>query len=227
MIPAVQNDEPKTRGSADAKRWASNRAADFGSAVKAWRKRGRLSASALTERTKELGYPITRGTIARIEGNHRAGKVDVAELLVLSSALGAAPLDLLYPNLPNGEVERLPGQEMASWEAVQHFTGESTEGTAAHSRALFDLTHLGASEHAFDEGYLAGQIDARNGRDDPDASNPYTRLREDRRAYVRDQVANTFGHVVDEDGNDILDADAWLDEILDAHADWMTGRGPA
>ena len=51
----------------------------------------------LAERTAELGYPITRVAISKIERNSREGKLDVAELLVLAEALGIAPVLLLAP----------------------------------------------------------------------------------------------------------------------------------
>lgn len=115
-----------TRGSAEAREWASARAGDFGRAVKHWRDKQGLSASALAQRTDEVGYPITRGAIAKIEGNHRGGKIDVAEVVTLAAALGVPPIELLYPGLPDSEVEGLPRQRVSSWEAAQWFSGEKS-----------------------------------------------------------------------------------------------------
>ena len=53
-----------------------------GAAVKARRNALKLAAVDLAERTKALGYPVNRVAISKIEGNLRAGKLDVAELLV-------------------------------------------------------------------------------------------------------------------------------------------------
>ena len=55
-----------------------------------------MTAQQLAERTKELGYPVTRVAISKIESNSRAGKVDVAELLVLGAALGVPPVTLIF-----------------------------------------------------------------------------------------------------------------------------------
>ena len=107
-----------------AKAWQERRSAAFGHAVSNRRNALGLTASQLAERTKELGYPMTRSTVARIEGNHRAGKVDLAEVLALAAALDVAPVALLFPNLPDGEVERLPGDCGSAAAAVWWFTGE-------------------------------------------------------------------------------------------------------
>lgn len=92
------------------------------------RERGiqRLTAVQLSARTQELGYPITRGTIARIEGNHRAGKFDVAELMVLAQALRVPPVLLLFPHLPDEDVSINPASDVPSgYQALLWFTGES------------------------------------------------------------------------------------------------------
>lgn len=116
--------ERETRGSPKARAWASETAARFGKAVADARRERGLSAVELSSRTSELGYPITRGSIARIEGNHRAGKVDVAEVVVLAAALNLPPLQLLYPEQAGSPVEYLPGVEVASIDAAEHFAGE-------------------------------------------------------------------------------------------------------
>ncbi|MDV7101648.1 helix-turn-helix transcriptional regulator [Gordonia amicalis] len=120
------NREAATRGSADAKAWALEGAARFGRAVGETRREQGLSALELSGRTADLGYPITRSTIARIEGNHRAGKVDFAEVVVLAAALGVPPIQLIYPDQPAGEVEFLPNARVTSIAAAEHFSGEAS-----------------------------------------------------------------------------------------------------
>lgn len=122
----MQNSESGSRGSESAREWASEQAQRVGSEVQRLRRRRNLSAVQLSERTEELGYPITRGTIAKIEGNHRAGKLDVAEVVVLSAALDVPPVLLLYPAAPDGRVEALPSANCTSDKAVQWFSGESS-----------------------------------------------------------------------------------------------------
>ncbi len=107
-----------------AKAWESELAGRFGIAVQARRKALKMTAQRLAERTAELGYPITRVAISKIEGNMRAGKIDVAELLVLAAALDIAPVLLLAPAFPDGEVETRPGRSVDSREAAQWFAGQ-------------------------------------------------------------------------------------------------------
>jgi transcriptional regulator with XRE-family HTH domain len=88
---------------------------------------GRLTGQQLADDTERLGYPITRSQIANYESG-RKQSLDVAELLVLAAALGVPPVALLFPNLPDGDVEVLPGQVMASADAMRWFTGENDSG---------------------------------------------------------------------------------------------------
>ena len=75
-----------------AKEFELTRAGWFGNAV-SWRRRAlNLTASELSRRTVDLGYPISRGAIAKIESNLRSGKIDVAEVLVLAAALDIPPV---------------------------------------------------------------------------------------------------------------------------------------
>lgn len=116
----------QTRGSAEAKTWLSDVAGRIGAAVAAERKSQGLTAMQLATKTSELGFPITRGTIARIEGNLRAGKFDVAELMILAEALRVPPVLLLFPKLPDGEVTLNPkSEQVSSHHALRWFTGES------------------------------------------------------------------------------------------------------
>lgn len=101
-----------------------------------------------------------------------------------------------------------------------------------------DPTHLGALETGYDQGYdealLAVNRRLRDAGLNPDdlfsdgvesGANPYTRLRDDRTAYVQQQVTDAFGTITDEDGDDLFDGEI-IDAILDAHADWLTNRTP-
>ena len=101
-----------------------NLAARFGSAVNVRRKALKLTASEVARRTAELGYPVSRGAIAQIESNSRSGKVDVAELLILSLALDIPPVLLLFGGVPSaGPVEVLPGVEAFSEDGVRWVSG--------------------------------------------------------------------------------------------------------
>lgn len=108
----------------DAKAWQEDQARRFGEEVKRWRTTMGLSAVKLAARTAELGFPVTSVAISKIESNSRAGKVDLAELLVLARALGVAPLQLVFPELPDGRVQMLPTEERRSIEALTWASGE-------------------------------------------------------------------------------------------------------
>jgi transcriptional regulator with XRE-family HTH domain len=83
-----------------------------------------LSAASLADRTASIGHPISRAVIADLEIG-RKKSLDVAELLVLAQALQVSPAQLVYPDLPKGEVEVLPGRTIESYEALQWFSGVS------------------------------------------------------------------------------------------------------
>ena len=85
--------------------------------------RGNRSAQWLADETERLGYPISRAAIANYESGRKKG-LDVAELLILAAALRIPPLTLLFPQLPNGPVELLPGIVIPSWDAAAWFSGE-------------------------------------------------------------------------------------------------------
>jgi transcriptional regulator with XRE-family HTH domain len=100
-----------------AKRWQNRRAERLGEAVRDRRKELNMTADDLARRTAELGYPITRVAIGKLENNYRAGKFDIAELDVLATALDLSPAALLHSGEPDELVEVLPGRPMTMLEA--------------------------------------------------------------------------------------------------------------
>ncbi|ORJ52569.1 hypothetical protein [Mycobacterium simiae] len=88
-------------------------------------KTGRASRSAqwLADETERLGHPISRAAIANYESGRKKG-LDVAELLVLAAALRIPPLAILFPEVPDGPVELLPGVQTTNWDAAAWFSGE-------------------------------------------------------------------------------------------------------
>lgn len=81
--------------------------------------------------------------------------------------------------------------------------------------------HLDAMRQAWDEGYHDGTLDGREALGY--TSNPYDKLLDDRREFVREQVENGYGAQLDENDDDVLgDNNAeWFDAILDAHDEWL------
>ncbi len=116
-----------------AKAWQEQRSRRFGQAVAARRNDLGLTAVQLSERTRAIGYPMTRSTIARIEGNHRAGKIDLAEIVTLAAALDTAPGLLLFPDLVDGAVEVVPDRVMSSSDAWAWFSANGDLDPAANA----------------------------------------------------------------------------------------------
>lgn len=112
--------------------WSESIVARVGREVRRLRGKGHagLSAAALADRTASLGHPISRAVIADLEIG-RKKSLDVAELLVLAYALEVSPAQLVYPDLPKGEVEVLPQRSVESHEALQWFSGVSALFTPA------------------------------------------------------------------------------------------------
>lgn len=107
-----------------ARQWELTMSGRFGAAVARRRRHLGLTAVQLWERTVELGYPVTRIAISKIENNTRAGKLDMAEVLILARALELPPMLLLYPSYPGGVVEFLPGWEVESERAAGWISGK-------------------------------------------------------------------------------------------------------
>lgn len=132
--------------------------------------RGKLrSAQWLADRTVELGHPVSRTAISEFETNKRK-TISVADLTVLAAALGVPPIALIFPDLPDGKVEALPGVEATSIAAAQWFSGDGpnpsgapvdnqqiaasrrfTQLRDAHQKAVVDaaLADLNASSRQF------------------------------------------------------------------------------
>jgi hypothetical protein len=82
-----------------------------------------MSVLRLATRTGELGYPIHRTAIKKIESGERV--VTVPELMILAAALGTTPMAFLVADA-DAKVEILPGIDVAGAEAAGWFTGSAT-----------------------------------------------------------------------------------------------------
>lgn len=82
-----------------------------------------ITAQALADRCAKLGHPLDRTVIAKLEKGMRQS-VTVADLLVLSAALGVPPIALVVPVDQEETVEMLPGRNVPTYEAMTWFTGE-------------------------------------------------------------------------------------------------------
>jgi hypothetical protein len=116
----VANEQSSGEGAAEDD-WATKLVKRVGQAVKA--ARGGDSAAWLSDRTYDLGYRISPSVIAKLDSGHRGDVLSVAELFILSAALGVPPIALLFPSLPDGQVNVLPKWKTSSWDAVVWATG--------------------------------------------------------------------------------------------------------
>ena len=100
-------------------------------------RQGRLSAQQLADETERLGYGISRSQIANYESG-RKKSLDVAELLVIAAALRVPPLQLLFPEQPDDDIEMVPGQRTSTFHAIAWFTGDP--GLMWPGREVAELT---------------------------------------------------------------------------------------
>jgi transcriptional regulator with XRE-family HTH domain len=125
--------------------WHARTAKRIGEAVARRRKYLGMTAQQLSERCAELQVPIHRTTITKIENGRP--RFDLGELIVLSAALDVAPVALIYPHLPDGEVDRLPGDSATSAGASWWFTGEHDESSEPLPGDLNELLKLTRKRH--------------------------------------------------------------------------------
>lgn len=85
--------------------------------VAAKKVRGTKSAAWLSQQTKDLGYQIPATVIAKLDSGHRGSVLSVPELLIIAAALDVPPLGLVFPDLPDGQVEIIPRHHGSSWDA--------------------------------------------------------------------------------------------------------------
>lgn len=126
-----------TKDQVNGQQWAKELVARVGRSVKS--ARAGKSAAWLSDRTAELGYRISPTVIAKLDSGHRGEVLSVAEWLILSAALDVTPMSLLFPDIPDGPVDMLPGVEQTSFTAAVWVAGDDIEGLAARPDALSTL----------------------------------------------------------------------------------------
>ncbi|MDM1896014.1 hypothetical protein PP299_07365 [Mycobacteroides abscessus] len=131
--------------------WAEEQAYRVAQEVR--RLRDPQTAQWLADRTKALGYPLTRTVISDLEVGRRR-YVTTAELIILARALNTAPIALMYPPPYRAAIQILPvpeGQEAVKLEtivAAQWFSGEPTpvlDLPDESAQAVLTLDALGLS----------------------------------------------------------------------------------
>lgn len=170
-----------------------------------------LSAQALSDRTAELGHTVSRTTISDLELGRRGERLLVPDLIVLAAALGTSPGALLYPDVPHGPVEAIPGVTGTSVTAARWLgTGQLINGFGAKSPTAWssdgDHNEAIALSHALERAltnvdlYMGLSTSAMS-RDDGPAHDAflatYERHREQALTYVRQ--LRELGAPLDED----------------------------
>jgi transcriptional regulator with XRE-family HTH domain len=108
----------------DSQGWPRELSARIGAAIQVTRKAQNISAVNLAAQTAELGYPIHRVAISKLESGDR--DITVPELFILAAALNTVPLALLLPDTADATIEILPGNEVAGAAAIGWFTGTTS-----------------------------------------------------------------------------------------------------
>jgi transcriptional regulator with XRE-family HTH domain len=101
--------------------WPAELSRRIGAAIRDTRAAQDVSAVKLAARTAELGYPVHRVAISKLEAGERS--ITVPELVILAAALNTVPLAFLLPDAEDAAVEILPGNEMTGAEMIGWFTG--------------------------------------------------------------------------------------------------------
>lgn len=108
-----------------------------------------MTAQSVADRCTELGLPMDRATVSKLERGLRQ-TLTLGELLVLAEAVKVPPIELVFPLGRASAVEALPGGVIHPWEAVKRFTGEATyPGNGAtmelfreHDRLVYHLQRI-------------------------------------------------------------------------------------
>lgn len=144
-----------------AKDWPKSVAKQAGERIAYFRERTRdergrkLTAQALSDKCADLGLPIGRPAIAKLERGLRE-TITVGELYVLAKALSVSPADLVFPLGQAADVEVLPGEHMGTWDAVLWFSGfASSPGLADEDYE--GVVHLYQVHHVILQDWRGGQ----------------------------------------------------------------------
>lgn len=117
--------------------WAERFTKNMGTAID--KARQGKSDQWIADRTKELGHPLSRTAVSEYRRGIRKS-MPITDLMVLAAALEVPPVALLFPGLATEEVEALPGESLASIEALQWFTGERDRALEKSEHPLFSAT---------------------------------------------------------------------------------------
>lgn len=147
--------------------WEEEQTRRIGAEIK--RLRGKRSAQWLSDRTRELGCPVTRAVISDVEVGRRR-YVTVTELVVIALALDTAPVALIYPAPYWDRIAPFPlpeggsGFEVTKLWAAQWFSGLSSgvdvdlDGQLIELRPLTKAMNVDANVKALERARRAARL---------------------------------------------------------------------
>lgn len=103
--------------------WSEQLVSRFAASLRSHRVRLGLSAQDVADRTEQLGHPVSRTAIADFELGRRKDRLMLGDAVALADALRMPLAMLLYPEMPDGEVQALPGVTTSSLKAAQSLVG--------------------------------------------------------------------------------------------------------
>lgn len=109
-----------------------------GEAVANRRKQLGMTAQQLATRCGELGVPIHRTTITKIENGRP--RFDLGELVALAMALDTSPVSLVYPGPHQSMVDVVPKVEVTEYHAAEWFSGSLPIWTAEDEKEARAMT---------------------------------------------------------------------------------------
>lgn len=124
--------------------WTARVTASAGRRVALRRAQAGLSVQALAGRCAELGLPLGRVTISKLELGMRQ-TLNIGELLVLAAALDVPPVLLICPVGQEDSMEALPGQELSPWDAAKWFCGSAVLSGSPDGLRLAPPSHRSAA----------------------------------------------------------------------------------
>lgn len=104
--------------------WPERFTAGIAAQIRRYREAKGWSFQQLADACTDRGYRTLRTTLANLE-NGRRKSITVHELVVIADALDVPAVELLFPGLPEGDLEYLPGRTSIAWQALRRFTGET------------------------------------------------------------------------------------------------------
>ncbi|MDK8799551.1 hypothetical protein [Corynebacterium coyleae] len=102
--------------------WANGLVEVFAESMRKRRTELALSAQKLEDRTASIGHKVTKAVISDLETGRRK-RLYLPDALVIAEALNTSLATLLYPGMPDGAVEQVPGRVMPSWDAALNLLG--------------------------------------------------------------------------------------------------------